>query len=84
MRIEFCVNERVKDSAIIVVTASVETGGQIFTSSLQLVDKNTSMFRELIPMLAANNTNAVLVIVTNPVDVMTYAACNNPDFHRIR
>jgi len=34
----------------------------------------------LIPMLAANNPNAVLVVVTNPVDVMTYAACKLSGF----
>jgi L-lactate dehydrogenase len=38
------------------------------------------LFRELIPVLAANNPNAVFVIVTNPVDVMTYAACKLSGF----
>ena len=74
MRIEACTNEQVMDADIIVITASVATDGQIFSSRLQLGDKNTAMFRELIPMLAVHNPNAVLIIVTNPVDVMTYAA----------
>jgi len=74
MCIEACTNEQVMDANIIVITASVASDGQIFTSRLQLGDKNTAMFRELIPMLAINNPNAVLIIVTNPVDVMTYAA----------
>ena len=74
MRIEASTNEQVTDADIIVITASVAADGQIFTSRLQLGDKNTAMFRELIPMLAANNPNAVFIIVTNPVDVMTYAA----------
>jgi len=74
MCIEACTNEQVMDANIIVITASVASDGQIFTSRLQLGDKNTAMFRELIPMLAVNNPNAVLIIVTNPVDVMTYAA----------
>jgi L-lactate dehydrogenase len=74
MSIEACANEQVMDADIIVMTASVASDGQIFKSRLQLGDKNTAMFRELIPMLAANNPNAVLIIVTNPVDVMTYAA----------
>ena len=74
MRIEASSNEQVTDADIIVITASVAADGQIFTSRLQLGDKNTVMFRELIPMLAANNPNAVFIIVTNPVDVMTYAA----------
>jgi len=74
MHIEACTNEQVIDADIIVITASVAAGDQIFTSRQQLGDKNIAMFRELIPMLAANNPNALLIIVTNPVDVMTYAA----------
>jgi len=74
MRIEASSNAQVTDADIIVITASVAADGQIFTSRLQLGDKNTAMFRELIPLLAVNNPNAVLIIVTNPVDVMTYAA----------
>jgi len=74
MRIEACTNEQVMDADIIVITASVVSDGQIFKSRLQLGDKNAAMFRELIPVLAANNPDAVLIIVTNPVDVMTYAA----------
>jgi L-lactate dehydrogenase len=74
MRIEGCTNEQVKDADIVVITASVATDGQVLTSRLQLGEKNTLLFRELIPMLAANNPSAVFIIVTNPVDVMTYAA----------
>ena len=73
-RIEGCTNEQVKDADIVVITASVAPDGQLITSRLQLGEKNVLLFRELIPMLAANNPNAVFVVVTNPVDVMTYAA----------
>jgi L-lactate dehydrogenase len=73
MHIEGCTNEQVKDADIVVITASVATD-QLMTSRLQLGEKNAQLFRELIPVLSANNPNAVFVIVTNPVDVMTYAA----------
>lgn len=84
MRIEACTNEQVTDADIIVVTASVAADGQIFKSRLQLGDKNSEMFRELIPILAANNPNALLIIVTNPVDVMTYAAYKLSGFESSR
>lgn len=74
MHIEACTNEQVKDADIVVVTASASTGGQVFSSRLQLGEGNAVLFRELIPMLAANNPNALLIIISNPVDVMTYAA----------
>ena len=73
-RIEGCTNEQVKDADIVVITASVAPDRQLITSRLQLGEKNVLLFRELIPMLAANNPNAICVVVTNPVDVMTYAA----------
>ncbi len=84
IRIEGCTNEQVKDADIVVITASVAADGQVLTSRLQLGEKNTLLFRELVPMLAANNPNAMLVIVTNPVDVMTYAACKLSGFHANR
>lgn len=74
MRIDACTNEQVMDADIIVITASVDTEGQVITSRIQLGNKNAAMFRKLIPVLAANNPGAVLIVVTNPVDVMTYAA----------
>jgi L-lactate dehydrogenase len=73
IHIEACSNKQVTDADIIVITASVATENKIITSRMQLGEKNAALFRELIPILAANNPNALLVIVTNPVDVMTYA-----------
>jgi L-lactate dehydrogenase len=74
IRIEACTNGQVTDANIIVITASVDTKGQVLTSRMQLGYGNIALFRELIPTLAAKNPNAILIIVTNPVDVMTYAA----------
>ncbi|HEY8034639.1 MAG TPA: NAD(P)-binding domain-containing protein [Methylobacter sp.] len=79
MRIEGCTNEQVKDADIVVISASVASDRQV-TSRLQLGEKNAELLRELIPVLATNNPNAVFVIVTNPVDVMTYAAYKLSDF----
>lgn len=73
MRIEACVNSEVRGCDIVVVAASVRLEEKM-TSRLQLGEGNVPMFRELIPLLAANNPDALLLILTNPVDVMTYAA----------
>lgn len=74
MQIEACTNEQVINADLIVVTASVAVEDQVLTTRMQLGEKNSVLFRQLIPTLAANNPNAILIIVTNPVDVMTYAA----------
>jgi L-lactate dehydrogenase len=73
MRIEACANGDVGGCDIVVVTASVPVEGKI-ASRLQLGEGNAALFRQLIPLLAANNPDALLLILTNPVDVMTYAA----------
>jgi L-lactate dehydrogenase len=72
--IEACANTELTGADIIVITASVATKDKIITSRMQLGEKNAALFRELIPALAANNPNAIFIVVTNPVDVMTYAA----------
>ena len=36
--------------------------------------KNVGIFRSIIPQIAENNKEAILLIVANPVDVLTYAA----------
>jgi L-lactate dehydrogenase len=41
---------------------------------LQLLKRNAEVFREVVPSILANAPDAVLVVATNPVDVMTYLA----------
>ena len=43
-------------------------------SRLDLVRKNTEIFRGMIPQIAGPRPNAILLIVSNPVDILTYAA----------
>jgi L-lactate dehydrogenase len=74
MHIEASTNEQVSNADIVVITASVAVDGKVLTTRFQLGEQNMLMFRTMIPLLAANNPKAVFVIVTNPVDVMTYAA----------
>ncbi len=61
-----------KDSQIIFITAGArQAEGE---TRLQLVDKNRKIFREIVPALAKYAPKAILVVVTNPVDVLTYEA----------
>ena len=59
-------------SDVIIVTASAPFGAATNTR-LQLANANTELFCEMIPPLAAASPEAIFLIVTNPVDVMTYA-----------
>lgn len=58
------------DADVIVITAgAAQKPGE---TRLQLVEKNIKIFEGIIPKIIATNTKAVLVIASNPVDVMTY------------
>jgi L-lactate dehydrogenase len=62
-----------RDSDIIVVCASVPTPVDM-ANRTQLGPGNVRLMRELLPPLAKLSPNAILVMVTNPVDVLTFYA----------
>jgi len=41
---------------------------------LDLVRKNAEIWRHIVPQIAKHNSDGILLIATNPVDVLTYAA----------
>jgi L-lactate dehydrogenase len=41
---------------------------------LELLRKNAAIFRQLVPEIARHNPDGILLVATNPVDVLTYAA----------
>ena len=60
------------DSAVVIVTAGAKQHpGQ---SRLDLAATNVTMAQELTPLLLEQSPDAIVVVVTNPVDVVTYAA----------
>lgn len=42
---------------------------------LDLVKTNAEVFRQIVPEVVRHNPDGILLIASNPVDVMTYAAC---------
>lgn len=64
--------EDCRDARVVVVTAGApQMPGQ---SRLELVKTNSEIFDNIIPRIAALNESGVLLIVSNPVDVLTYRA----------
>lgn len=57
---------------IVIVAASAPYRGA--PDRLSLAGANAAVFRQIIPPIARASPNAVLIVVTNPVDVMTYVA----------
>ena len=62
----------VTDCDLIVITAGVAQ--QPGESRLDLVKRNVEIYRTFFPRLAVNNPEALFLIVTNPVDIMTRVA----------
>lgn len=60
------------DAAIIIITAGAnQKPGE---TRLDLVHKNVSIFKSIIPEIAKRNCQGTLLIVSNPVDILTYTA----------
>ena len=63
---------------IVVITAGAKQApGE---SRMDLAGRNTEIFRTLIPDLAERAPDATLLVVTNPVDVLTYVAIATSGF----
>ena len=70
--IQFVPMASVTGSDIVVVTAGAkQRPGQ---TRLELAGINVELCRKLVPQLVELSPNALLLLVTNPVDVLTYAA----------
>ena len=41
---------------------------------IDLVNKNVGIFKSIIPEIAKRNRDAILLVVSNPVDILTYVA----------
>jgi L-lactate dehydrogenase len=60
------------DAGVVVIAGGVaQKPGE---TRLQLLQRNAAVFREIIPSILNHNRMAVLVVVTNPVDIMTHLA----------
>jgi L-lactate dehydrogenase len=57
---------------LVIITAGV--GQRPGESRLDLLGRNAAVFAAIIPQVVANAPNAVLLIATNPVDIMTHVA----------
>lgn len=64
--------ELVRDAAVIVVTAGAKS--EYGQTRLDLAASNVALCRELVPRLVEVAPAAILLFVTNPVDILTYAA----------
>lgn len=72
MRIIAGAYDDLRDADVIVITAGANQ--QPGETRLDLLQRNADIMRAIIPQIIAVNRDAVLVIASNPVDIMTYLA----------
>lgn len=74
--------EDIMDAAIIVITAGAnQKDGE---TRLDLVKKNKKIFEGIIPQISGRNYEGILLIVANPVDILTYTALKLSGFEENR
>jgi L-lactate dehydrogenase len=66
--------EELKDARVVVIAAGV--GQRPGESRMELLARNADVFRVVIPEVLKNAPEAVLLIASNPVDVMTHMAAH--------
>lgn len=62
----------VSDAGIVIVTAGANQKPD--ETRLDLVNKNVAIFKQIIPEIAKRNFEGILLIVANPVDILTKVA----------
>jgi L-lactate dehydrogenase len=63
--------EDIAGAAITVITAgSAQRPGE---SRLDLIQRNAAIFKSIVGNIVMNNPNGIILVATNPVDVLTYA-----------
>ncbi|MCD7830241.1 MAG: L-lactate dehydrogenase [Clostridiales bacterium] len=73
----------VADCSVVVITAgAAQKEGE---TRLDLVHKNVGIFRSIVPEIAKRNFEGILLVVANPVDILTAAAVKLSGFpeHRV-
>lgn len=72
----------IKDSDIIIITAgAAQKPGE---TRLDLVNKNFNIFKTIIPEIVKYSPNSILLVVSNPVDILTYITYKLSDFPKER
>ena len=70
-----------KGCRVVVLTAGVnQRPGE---TRMQLLERNASVFREIVPEILKSAPDAVLLVATNPVDVMTHFTAKLAEKHGI-
>jgi len=71
------------DAGVIIITAGANQKPE--ETRLDLIHKNVEIFKSIIPEIAKRNCEGILLVVSNPVDILTYTTLKLSGFpeHRV-
>ena len=72
----------ISDCYLIIITAG--TAQRPDETRLDMVHKNVEIFKSIIPQITKYNTEGILLVVSNPVDILTYCTMKLSGFPRER
>jgi L-lactate dehydrogenase len=67
-----------------IVVIAVDKGQRIEQSRLDLAEGNFQLLKQIVPNVTEHNKDCILLVVTNPLDVMTYATLELSGFPKNR
>lgn len=75
--------EDTADSDLIIITAGI--GPKPNETRLEILNKNIPIFKDIVPKLAAVSPKGIFLVVSNPVDILTYVTYKYSGFpaHRV-
>jgi len=75
--------EDTADSDLIIITAGI--GPKPGETRLEILNKNIPIFKDIVPQLAAKSPDSLFLVVSNPVDILTYVTYKYSGFpaHRV-
>lgn len=71
-----------KDAEIVVICAGAHQKPN--ETRLDLVKKNSAIFKDMVPKIVRHNKNCIILVVANPLDVLTYLALKYSRFPKSR
>ena len=72
--------EDCKDADIIIITAGANQ--KVGETRIDLINKNVSIFKDIISQITKYCKDSILLVVTNPVDILTYVTFKLSNFPR--
>jgi len=74
--------ELVHGAHVIIIAAGVAQ--EVGQTRSDLLEKNAAIFSRIVPEIVKNNKDAILLVITNPLDVLTYLAWKLSNFDSCR